>query len=204
VLLKFFGDSINQKYIEQITWTLKNDGVIIIPTDTVYAVAGSIYSNKAIERICRLKNIKVEKANFSFLCRDFENVSAFTKPFSTEIFRLMKSSLPGPFTFILNANSHVPTIFKSNKKTIGIRIPDNIIALSVIEALGNPLIVTSVHPDEDMEEYLTDPAEIQEKFGDTVDIVIDGGPSRFSPSTVIDCTNDNPIVIREGKGKIEE
>ncbi len=204
MLLKFFGDSINQKHIAQITETLKNDGIIIIPTDTIYAIAASIYSNKAIERICHLKNIKVEKANFSFLCHDLKNISEFTKPFSTEIFRLMKNSLPGPFTFILNANSHVPAIFKSNKKTIGIRVPDNAIALSVIEAIGNPLIVTSVHSDDDFEEYLTNPDDIQERFGDLVDIIIDGGPSQYHPSTVIDCTGDTPIVKREGKGKIED
>ena len=183
---------------------LKNDGVIILPTDTVYAIAASIYSNKAIENICRLKNIKVEKANFSFLCQDLANISKFTKPFSTEIFRMMKNSLPGPFTFILNANSHVPTIFKSNKKTIGIRVPDNIIALSIIKALGNPLMVTSVRSDDDFEEYLTNPNDINERFGELVDIVIDGGPSRFDPSTVIDCTGDLPLVVREGKGKVEE
>ncbi len=204
MFLKFFGDSINQKHITQITETLKNDGVIILPTDTVYAIAGSIYSNKAIEKICRIKNIKVEKANFSFLCHDLGNISEFTKPFTTEIFRLMKSSLPGPFTFILNANSHVPTIFKSNKKTIGIRVPDNVIALSIIEALGNPLMVTSVHSDDDFEKYLTNPDDIRERFGELVDIVIDGGPSRFDPSTVIDCTGDMPLVIREGKGKVED
>ena len=204
MLLKFFGESINQKYIAQITETLKNDGIIIIPTDTIYAIAASIYSNKAIERICNLKKIKVEKANFSFLCQDLKNISEFTKPFSTEIFRLMKSSLPGPFTFILNANSHVPTIFKSNKKTIGIRVPDNTIALSIIKAIGNPLMVTSVHSDDDFEEYLTNPDDIQERFGDLVDIIIDGGPSHFHPSTIIDCTGDTPIVKREGKGKVED
>ena len=204
MFLKFFGDSINEKHIAQITETLKNDGVIIIPTDTVYAIAGNIYSNKAIEKICRIKDIKVEKANFSFLCQDLANISKFTKPFSTEIFRMMKSSLPGPFTFILNANSHVPTIFKSNKKTIGIRVPNNIIALSIINALGNPLMVTSVRSDDDFEEYLTNPNDIREKFGEFVDIIIDGGPSRFDTSTVIDCTGEMPLVVREGKGKMEE
>lgn len=204
MLLKFFGDSINQKHIAQITETLKNDGVIILPTDTIYAIAGNIYSNIAIERICKIKNIHVEKANFSFLCQDLKNISEFTKPFGKEIFRLMKSSLPGPFTFILNANNHVPAIFKSNKKTIGIRIPDNPIALSIIKALGNPLMVTSVRSDDDFEEYLTNPDDIQEQFGELVDIIIDGGPGHFYPSTVIDCTNEIPLVIREGKGKVED
>jgi tRNA threonylcarbamoyl adenosine modification protein (Sua5/YciO/YrdC/YwlC family) len=203
VILKFFGDSINEKHISQIIETLKNDGVIIIPTDTVYALAGNIYSNKAIDKICKLKNTKIEKANFSFLCQDLSNISEFTKPFGTEIFRLMKNSLPGPFTFILNANNNVPNIFKSNKKTIGIRVPDNKIALAILKALGNPLMVTSVHSG-DEDEYLTDPQEIYANLGALVDIVVDGGPSQFVPSTVIDCTNDTPVVTREGKGKVEE
>jgi len=204
VLLKFFGQSINQKHISQIVEALQNDGVIIIPTDTVYAFAGNIYSNKAIERICRVKNIKLEKANFSFLCHDLSNISNFTKPFNNEIFRLMKSSLPGPFTFILNANSNVPAIFKSNKKTIGIRVPDNVIPIAIIEALGNPLVVSSVMSKDSITDYLTIPEEIEEQYGQVVDLVIDGGPSKFIPSTVIDCTDDVPVVVREGKGKIIE
>lgn len=203
MILKFHGDSINEKYIEQIVQILKNDGIIIIPTDTVYALAGNIHSSKAMERICRFKNIKPEKANFSFLCHDLRNISEFTKPFNTEIFRLMKNSLPGPFTFILNANNNVPTIFKSNKKTIGIRVPDNSIALAIIGALGNPLMVTSVHDDDQFFDYVTDPDTIDERFGSQVDCVIDGGVSDFEPSTVIDCTDNAPMVVRLGKGKIE-
>ena len=203
MILKFHGDSINEKYIEQIVQILKNDGIIIIPTDTVYALAGNIQSSKAMERICRFKNIKPEKANFSFLCHDLRNISEFTKPFNTEIFRLMKNSLPGPFTFILNANNNVPTIFKSNKKTIGIRVPDNSIALAIIEALGNPLMVTSVHDDDQFFDYVTDPETIDERFGSQVDCVIDGGVSDFEPSTVIDCTDNAPVVVRLGKGKVD-
>lgn len=203
MILKFHGDSINEKYIEQIVQILKNDGIIIIPTDTVYALAGNIHSSKAMERICRFKNIKPEKANFSFLCHDLRNISEFTKPFNTEIFRLMKNSLPGPFTFILNANNNVPTIFKSNKKTIGIRVPDNSIALAIIGALGNPLMVTSVHDDDQFFDYVTDPDTIDERFGSQVDCVIDGGVSDFEPSTVIDCTDNAPVVVRLGKGKVD-
>ena len=152
MLLKFFGDSINKKFVDQIIDTLKNDGVIIIPTDTVYALAGSLSSSKAFERICRIKNVKPEKANFSLLCKDLSNISHFTKPFGTEIFRLMKSSLPGPFTFILNANSNVPVIFRSNKKTIGIRVPDNVIAHAILEQLGSALIVSSVRTEDQIED----------------------------------------------------
>ncbi len=201
MILKFFGQSINQKYISQIVETLKNDGVIIIPTDTVYAFACSIHSNKAIESICRIKNINLAKANFSFLCHDLRNISNFTRPFSNEIFRLMKSSLPGPYTFILNANSNVPAIFKSNKKTIGIRVPDNSIPLAIIEELGNPLMVSSVMSVTAQGEYLTSPDDIEEQYGQIVDLVVDGGPGTFVPSTVIDCTADVPVVVREGKGR---
>jgi tRNA threonylcarbamoyl adenosine modification protein (Sua5/YciO/YrdC/YwlC family) len=200
MLLKFYGDSINEKHITLIQETLKNDGVIVLPTDTVYAFACSIYSNKAIERISRIKNVKAEKANFSFLCHDLGNISEFTTPFSREIFRFMKSILPGPYTFILNANSNVPSIFKSNKKSIGIRVPDNKIALSIINNLGNPLMVSSVRPESDTEEYLINPDDIHEKYGTLVDLVIDGGPGGFDPSTVIDCTGETPILVREGKG----
>ncbi len=205
MLLKFYGESINDKHISQIIEVLNKDGVIVIPTDTVYALAGSVYSNKAAERIGRIKNTRIEKAHFSFLCHDLSNISEFTKPFSTEVFRLMKNSLPGPFTFILNANSNVPAIFKTNKKkTIGIRVPDNQIALSILEALGHPLMVTSIHGADEEDEYITDPGDINEKLEGMVDLVIDGGAFRYEPSTVIDCTNDTPVVIREGKGKVED
>ncbi len=200
MILKFFGSSVNEKHIEQIVRTLKDGGIIIIPTDTVYALAGDIHSSKAMEKICRFKNIKPDKANFSFLCHDLRNISEFTKPFNTEIFRLMKNSLPGPFTFILNANNNIPTIFKSNKKTIGIRVPDNPFSQAIIEALGNPLMVTSVHDDDEFYDYVTDPEVIHERFGSQVDLVIDGGVSDFEPSTVIDCTDSEPVIIRQGKG----
>lgn len=202
MLLKFYGNSINEKHLHQIVEVLKNDGVIVIPTDTVYALAGSIYSPKAITQIGRIKNTKIEKAHFSFLCSDLSNISEFTKPISSEIFRLMKQSLPGPFTFILNANSNVPAIFKSNKKTIGIRVPDHPVAIAIIKALGNPLMVTSIHGADETDEYITDPEEIHEQLSTTVDLVVDAGSFKYEPSTVIDCTGEEPVVIREGKGVI--
>jgi tRNA threonylcarbamoyl adenosine modification protein (Sua5/YciO/YrdC/YwlC family) len=204
MLLRFFGNSINEKHIAQITAVLKADGIIIIPTDTVYAIAGNIHSQKAFERICRIKKIRPEKANFSFLCHDLSNISQFTKPFGNEIFRLMKNSLPGPFTFILNANSNVPSIFKTNKKTIGIRVPDNEIARAIVIALGNPLMVTSVKDENEIVDYMSDPDEIHEKFGTQVDLIVDGGTAELLPSTVIDCTEDVPVLVREGKGSINE
>lgn len=203
MLVTIYPDNPNSNLIQQAVDVLKNDGVIVIPTDTVYALACSIKSNKAIDRISRIKGVKIEKANFSFLCSTLSNISDFTKPFSREVYRVMKNSLPGPFTFILNANNNVPAIFKSNKKTIGIRVPDNNIALAIIRELGNPLMVTSVHDDDQLIDYTTDPVVIDEKFNNIVDLVIDGGYSDFQPSTVIDCTTDNPQIIREGKGKID-
>ncbi len=199
MLLKFFGNTLNEKHIEAAVSALKHDGVIIIPTDTLYAFAGDIHSHRAMEKICSIKNIRPDKAHFSFLCHDLSNISMYTRPISNEIFRLMKSNLPGPFTYILNANANVPSIFKTKKKTIGIRVPDNEIALAVVEALGNPLMVTSIHSEDIIEEYMTDPDEISARFGDRVDVILDGGASGNLPSTIIDCTSENPVVTREGK-----
>lgn len=204
MILKIYPDNINDKFIDKAVKTLKEGGIIIIPTDTVYALVCDIYNNDAIDKICRFRKIKLEKANFSFACSDLSHISDFTKPFSNEIFRLMKNTLPGPFTYILNANSKVPAIFKSNKKTIGIRVPDNAITKRLILELGNPLMVTSVHNDDEYLDYLSDPEEIEATLGEQVDLVIDGGPGSLEPSTVIDCTGQAPILIREGKGVLPE
>lgn len=198
--LTIYPGNINDRHLAQAVEIVRKGGVIVIPTDTVYALACDIYATPAIERIARMKQVKPGKANFSFICQDLSNISEFTRPFGTEVFRLMKSVLPGPFTFILNANSNVPAIFKSNKKTIGIRVPDNSIARALVRELGHPLMVTSVHDDDEVLEYTTDPEAIEERLGDLVDLVIDGGNSELTPSTVIDCTGSEPVVIREGKG----
>jgi tRNA threonylcarbamoyl adenosine modification protein (Sua5/YciO/YrdC/YwlC family) len=202
MLLKIFPDNPNQLHIRKAVEELKKGEVIIIPTDTVYAFACDIYNNKAVEKICRLKNVKLEKANFSFVCYDLSNIADFTRPFNTTIFRLMKKSLPGPFTFILNANSNVPHIFKSNKKTIGIRVPDNNIARTIVKELGNPVMVSSVKDDDEIIGYTSDPADIASFFNEQVNLIIDGGYSDIQPSTVIDCTQDTPVIIREGKGEL--
>jgi tRNA threonylcarbamoyl adenosine modification protein (Sua5/YciO/YrdC/YwlC family) len=202
MLLKIFPDNPNELHIRKAVAALKNGEVIIVPTDTVYALACDIYNNKAVEKICRLKNVKPEKANFSFLCYDLSHISDFTKPFSTEIFRLMKNSLPGPFTFILNANSNVPHIFKSNKKTIGIRVPDNNIARMIVKELGNPLMVSSVHDENAIVGYTSDPSDIESHYTEQVSLIIDGGYSDMQPSTVVDCTDETPVIIREGKGEL--
>ena len=204
MLLTIYPNSPNPRHIEAAVEKLKDDGVLVIPTDTVYALACSIHSNKAFQRICRIKDVKPEKANFSFLCSDLSNISDYTTPFSREVFRVMKSSLPGPFTFILNASHSVPVIFRSNKKTIGIRVPDNNIAQAILGQLGHPVMVTSVRQDDDQIEYTTDPALIDETLGKQVDLVIDGGTGEFRPSTIIDCTGAIPEVIREGKGAVQE
>jgi tRNA threonylcarbamoyl adenosine modification protein (Sua5/YciO/YrdC/YwlC family) len=204
MLLEVYPDSINQRHIQKVVDYLKNGGIVIIPTDTVYAFSCDIYSSKAIERISKIKNIKLAQANFSFACYDLSDIATYTKPFSREVFRIMKHHLPGPFTFILNASSEVPTIFRSNKKTIGIRVPDNNITREIVKELGNPIMVSSVRDEDEIKEYYSDASEIESDFSDKVDIIVDGGYSDIHPSTVIDCTSDTPVVIREGKGKLEE
>jgi tRNA threonylcarbamoyl adenosine modification protein (Sua5/YciO/YrdC/YwlC family) len=203
MLLEVYPDNINQKHIQKVVECLKNDGVVIVPTDTVYAFACDIHSTKAADRISKIKKVKIDKANFSFACYDLSTISEYTKPFSREVFRVMKHHLPGPFTFILNASSKVPAIFRSNKKTIGIRIPDNHIARAIVKDLGNPIMVSSVHDEDEIREYYSDASEIESDFSEQVDIIVDGGYSDVHPSTVIDCTTDAPIIIRQGKGKLE-
>jgi tRNA threonylcarbamoyl adenosine modification protein (Sua5/YciO/YrdC/YwlC family) len=204
MLLQIYPDSINQRHIQKVVGSLRNGGVVIIPTDTVYAFACDIKSNRAFERFCKIKNIKPTQANFSFICYDLSDIAVYTKPFSREVFRVMKHHLPGPYTFILNASSEVPSIFRSNKKTIGIRVPDNNIAREIVKELGHPVMVSSVHDEGEVNEYYSDASEIEADFADKVDFIVDGGYSDIHPSTVIDCTSDQPIVIREGKGKFED
>ncbi|MFN8142822.1 MAG: L-threonylcarbamoyladenylate synthase [Bacteroidia bacterium] len=203
MLLKIFPENINDRYIDRAVKLLREGGVIVIPTDTIYALACDIKRSDAFERICQIKQVKVDKANFSFICYDLSNISDFTKPFSTSVFRLMKNCLPGPFTFILNANNNVPTIFKSNKKTIGIRVPDNAITRRLVQELGNPIMVTTIPGGADITNYSTDPLEIDAHIGEKVDLVIDGGSSELEPSTIIDCTENDPFIIRQGKGKVD-
>lgn len=181
---------------------LRSGGVIIYPTDTIYGLGCDIFQHKAIERICRIKNINPQKANFSFICRDLSDLSAYTKSIPTPLYRLLRSYLPGPYTFILPASKEVPKLLKSKKDTVGIRIPDNVIAATIVEQLGHPILSTTL-PGELVEEY-TDPDEIQARFGELVDIVIDGGPGGMIPSTVVDCTGEEPEVIRKGLGPFGE
>jgi tRNA threonylcarbamoyl adenosine modification protein (Sua5/YciO/YrdC/YwlC family) len=204
MLLRLNYDNPHPKDIQFIVNCLKNDGIIIYPTDTVYSIGCDITNPKAIEKLCRLKNIKAEKANFSFVCSDLSHLSNFTRPIPNSIFRIMKKALPGPYTFILEANNNVPKLLKQNKKTVGIRVPDNIICKTIIEALDNPIITTSLHnTEDDIMDYYTDPEVIHREYEKRVDIVIDGGFGNLYASTVIDCSQDEPVVLREGLGSLD-
>ena len=204
MMIKIYPENPAPKHVKMVIDVLENGGVIIFPTDTVYALGCSINKPKALDKIAQLKGIKKEKANFSFLVNNVSMLSDFTKPFDNKTFRLMRKNLPGPFTFILNANSNIPKIFQSKKKTIGFRIPENNIIASIIEELGSPLVSTSIHDEDEILEYTTDPELIHEKYKDRVDLVIDGGYGDNVASTVVDCTGDEPEILRQGKGILEE
>lgn len=204
MLIKIYPENPNSKAIEQVVDVLQKGGLIIYPTDTIYGLGCDITNHKAVERICQIRGIKPEKANFSFVCSDLSHISDYTKPIDTMVFRVLKKALPGPYTFILEANNHVPKLLSSKKKTVGIRVPDNSIAREIVRLLGNPVLSTSIRDDDDVIEYSTDPELIYEKYKDTVDIVIDGGYGGNEPSTVIDCTTGDFEVIRQGKGSLED
>jgi tRNA threonylcarbamoyl adenosine modification protein (Sua5/YciO/YrdC/YwlC family) len=204
MLLKIYPENPNSKDIRQVVEVLKSGGIIVYPTDTVYGLGCDITHAKAVEKVARYKNVKVEKSNFSFICSDLSHLSDFSKPVSNQVFKLLKRYFPGPFTFILNANSNVPKYFKGKKKTVGIRIPDNPIIIEIVRALGNPIMSTSIHDDDEIVEYSTDPELIHERFKDFADLVIDGGYGDNVPSTIVDCTEDFPVVVRQGKGFFED
>lgn len=193
------------RLIGKVIQTLKSGGVIVFPTDTVYAMGCDATNTKAVQRVCQIKGIPLEKSKFSFICYDLSNITDYAKHINTPTFKLMRKSLPGPFTFILNASSGVPDRFfgGKKKKTIGIRIPDNEITRIIIKELQGPLMATSVHDDDGIIDYITDPEMIHEKFEKLVDMVIDGGPGGNQPSTIVDCTNDEIHILRQGKGEID-
>jgi len=203
MLLVIHPDNPDKRKIDQVIQVLKKGGVIIYPTDTVYSMACDLNNRKAVERMAQIKGVKIEKANFSLICSDLSNIADYTVQFGNNIYKLMKRALPGPYTFILNANNSVPKLFKSKKKTIGIRVPDNNIAQLLVEELGNPLISTSVHDADEILEYITDPELIHEKYEKVIDVVIDGGYGQNEASTIIDCTSNDPEVIREGIGNLD-
>jgi tRNA threonylcarbamoyl adenosine modification protein (Sua5/YciO/YrdC/YwlC family) len=200
--IKIYPENPNPKEIDRVVKVLRNGGLIIYPTDTVYGLGCDITNVKALEKIARIKGVKLEKANFSFVCSDLSNLSDYVKQIDSPTFKILKRALPGPYTFILPGSNSLPKSFKK-RKTVGIRIPDNNIARSIVEALGNPIVSTSIRDDDDVLEYTTDPELIFEKWENLVDIVIDGGYGDNYASTIIDLTDDGPLVIREGKGSLE-
>jgi len=204
MLIKIYPENPNPKEISLVVDVLKNGGLIIYPTDTVYGLGCDITNAKAVEKVARFKNVKVEKSNFSFICVDLSQLADFSKPISNQLFKLLKRYLPGPFTFILNANSNVPKYFKGKKRTVGVRIPHSPIILEIVRVLGNPIMSTSIHDEDDILEYSTDPELIHEKFKDIADLVIDGGYGHNIPSTIVDCTEDVPVIVRQGKGVFED
>ena len=199
--IKLYNENPNEKEIVKIVEVLRNGGLIIYPTDTVYGLGCDITNTKALEKIARIKGVKLEKANFSFVCSDLKNLSDYVKQIDTPTFKLLKRALPGPYTFIMEGNNNLPKDFKK-KKTVGIRVPDNAIARAIVEKLGNPIVSTSIYDEDDVIEYTTDPELIFEKWQNRVDIVIDGGYGDNTASTVIDLSGDAPVVVREGKGDI--
>jgi len=202
MLIRLFEDNPNEREIRKIVNLLRDGGVIIYPTDTIYAIGCDINNVKAVQRVAVIRGVKPEKANFSMICKDLSNIATYAKV-NNEVFRLMKKTLPGPFTFVLPATSKLPNVLMNRRKTIGIRIPNNFIVQAIVAELGNPLLTTSVkaNPEEDSE-YLTDPELIHEKYEKRVDLVIDGGYGQHTPSTVIDCTGADIEITRQGLGEL--
>lgn len=200
MILSLHPDNPNPRDLKKVVEVLNKDGLIILPTDTIYAMACKLDSKKAIERMSKVSGKRIEKVNYSLLCADLSSISDYTSHIDKNVFRLLKACLPGAFTFILKANHQVAKFFGGNKKSIGIRVPDNVIAQTLIKELGQPLVVSTIHHDDEIIEYMTDPEEIHEKFEHQVDLVIDGGAGGNIPSTILDCTEDEVVVVREGKG----
>ena len=203
MFLEIFPHNMDMRKMQKVVDCLKSGGLVIYPTDTVYGLGCDIYNKDAVEKICRIKNVKPEKMNFSFICYDLSHISDFTVSVDTPTYKLMKRCLPGPYTFILKANNTIPKLFKNNKKTVGIRVPDNEIARTIVQELGHPILTTSVHHEDDIIDYITDASAIYERYENLVDIVIDGGVGGYKPSTIIDCTGDEPVVLREGAGPVD-
>ena len=200
--IKIYNDNPSSKEIAKVVKVLQNGGIVIYPTDTVYGLGCDITKVRGLERIAKIKGIKLEKANFSFVCNDLSHLSDYVQQIDTSVFKVLKRALPGPYTFILPGNNNLPKVFKK-KKTVGIRVPDNNIARAIVEELGNPIVSTSIHDEDDIIEYTTDPELIFEKWQNLVDLVIDGGYGDNTASTVIDFSQGQAEVIREGKGSLD-
>lgn len=200
--IKIYEDNPSEAAIKKVVEVLRNGGLVIYPTDTVYGLGCDITNSKALERIAKIKGIKLEKANFSFICSDLSNISDYIKQIDTATFKILKRALPGPYTFILPGNNDLPREFRK-KKTVGIRVPENNIAIQIVRMLGNPIVSTSIHDEDEVLEYSTDPELIFEKWQNKVDLVIDGGYGDNIASTIIDLSGHEPEVLREGKGSLD-
>lgn len=200
--IKIYSENPNPREINKVVEVLKKGGLVIYPTDTIYGLGCDITNTKALEKIARIKGVKLDKANFSFVCNDLSHLSDYIRQINTPTYKILKRALPGPYTFILPGNNNLPKAFK-NKKTVGIRVPDNAIAREIVKELGNPIVSTSIRDDDDVIEYTTDPELIYEKWKNLVDVVIDGGYGDNQPSTVIDLSLDEIEIIREGKGSLD-
>lgn len=200
-LIKLYEDHVDKKKLKHIADTLRNGGLVIYPTDTVYGLGCDITNKSALEKLARIKGVKLAKADFSFICESLSNLSDHVSQIETQTFKILKRNLPGPYTFILPGSNTLPSVFRK-KKTVGIRVPDNPIALALVQELGNPIVSTSIKDEDEVLEYTTDPSLIFDKWKHQVDIVIDGGFGGNEASTVIDLTSGEPILIREGKGEI--
>lgn len=203
MVVKLYANNPDPDVVRDVVDLLERGGVIIYPTDTVYGIGCDITKTRAVERVARIKGLKPEKANFAFICSDLSHLSDYAKQVDNNTFKLMKAYLPGPYTFILNASNNVPKILKQKRKTVGIRIPDNNIILEIVRQLGHPILTTSLKEDDEILEYSTDPDVIHDEYKDLVDLVIDGGYGGFIPSTILDCTGGEPLLIRKGLGEVD-
>lgn len=200
-LIKLYEDHVDRKKLKHIVDILRNGGLIIYPTDTVYGLGCDITNKSALEKLARIKGVRLDKANFSFICEDLSNLSDHVAQIETQTFKILKRNLPGPYTFILPGSNSLPSVFRK-KKTVGIRVPDNQIALALVRELGNPIVSTSIKDDDEILEYTTDPSLMFDEWKHQVDVVIDGGFGGNEASTVIDLTGREPVLIREGKGEV--
>ena len=200
MLLKIHPENPELRKVDQVIKCLEDGGIIIYPTDTVYGLGCDIFNQKAVDRICKLRRLDPKKAMLSFICKDISQIAKFTQPIDNTIFRLLKKNLPGPFTFVVKSNNKVPKLFKNKKKTIGVRVPDHNVPLMITEQLGRPILTTSLKSDDEILKYFTDPLDFYEDFNKLVDIVIDSGVGKNVPSTVVDCTQEKPELIRIGAG----
>ncbi len=203
MLIKIYPENPNPAYVRRVTFVLEQGGVVIYPTDTIYAMGCDIRASKTIDRIARFKGLNPGNPDMSMIFESMSQLSEYTVIHDNNLFRLLKRNLPGPFTFIVPANNQIPAMFKHKKKTLGIRIPDNTITMAIVRDLGRPLMTTSIHEDNEIIEYITDPELIHEKYDDFADLVVDGGFGSNEPSTVVDCTGPEPVILRQGKGVLE-